>query len=281
MTRGSAGFWPGRLWNAPLDVAEGFLLSYFFEMKQESGAVVSVMDKVDVSFRERNSREVPPIPQNMVFVQGGKYDAVTNAGHPNEDFRHEVVLNDFYIGQYETTQLEWEAVMGTLPENLDYGEGDDYPVYNVSWEEAVEYCNRRSLQEGLSPCYYQKNGGTVCFFEANGYRLPVEAEWEYAANGGPNTAYIGTRDSGWYSRNSNGTVHPVGLQWTNALNVFDMVGNVWEWCWEWYGETGDMKIIKGAAWNSPAEDLSYLDRGRVYPDEGMASVGFRVVRSAR
>jgi len=196
----------------------------------------------------------PPIP-GMVRVEGGRFIM----GRSQEDIRskHEVELSSFYLGQSMVTQREWLAVMGTNPSHF---RGDDLPVERVNWEHAVEYCNRRSLAEGLTPCYrIGKRKAYICDWDANGYRLPTRLEWYWAAMGATldrTHEYIGTgvnvhgiqkyfsgntedypdynyiNDYVWYKDTSGGTTHPVGQKSANELGIYDMSGNVAELCWD-------------------------------------------------
>ena len=172
----------------------------------------------------------------MVEVKGGTFlmGATSEQGsdaESNEKPVHSVTLDGFYIGKTEVTQAQWEAVMGTTVEqqrvkagasNKLYGVGDDYPMYYVSWEDAVQFCEKLSQLTGKT------------------YRLPTEAEWEYAARGGQHadgTKYAGSNYIGnvaWYEDNSGRKAHPVGQKWQNGLGLYDMSGNVWEWCSDWY-----------------------------------------------
>ena len=197
----------------------------------------------------------------MVFIKGGSFEMGDhlNEGDPSELPLHAVLINDFYIGKYEVTQAEWTNMMGSNPSN-SYGVGDNYPVYYVNWYDVIKYCNLRSLEEELTPCY-TINGSpdpsdwgsvpvaqdpawdaVICNWSANGYRLPTEAEWEYAARGGIhsvdnyNYSYCGSNildEVGWYMYNADNTTHPVGTKPPNQLGLYDMSGNVRESCWDW------------------------------------------------
>ncbi|MDE6515930.1 MAG: formylglycine-generating enzyme family protein, partial [Bacteroidales bacterium] len=173
----------------------------------------------------------------MVAVHGGMFQMgiTEDQGEWQNNYAakpvHQVMLDGFYIGKFEVTQAQWEAVMETTIEqqrvkagvsNKLWGAGDDYPMYYVSWEEAVSFCEKLSAQTGKR------------------YRLPTEAEWEYAARGGQNpdgTMFAGSNnrdDVAWNHDNSGDMTHPVGQKQPNGLGLYDMSGNVWEWCSDWY-----------------------------------------------
>jgi len=223
-----------------------------------------------------------PMPESFVFVQGGTVAGIT--------------VSSFYIDKYELTNAEWNAVMGS-------GGGDSYPHAYVSWFGAIEYCNRRSMQEGLTPCYSYLDYGTnpsnwpagwnstsgnslnvSCDWSALGYRLPSDAEWEYAARGGLQThgyTYSGSNDLnqvGWYSGNSGGSAHPVGQLAANELETFDMSGNLWEWCWDVY--SGSYRVGRGGGFNFNAGDCTVSSRTGSHAANSYGSFGFRVCRDS-
>ena len=269
--------------------------------------------------------------EGKVFVRGG--DATLNG--------KEVTLSSFWISPYEVTQEEFESLMtgnqNGIEANPSYYQGlpaagevqGRRPVEKVSWYDAIVYCNLLSIKEGLTPCYTIKNStdpadwgtsptsndaywdGVTCDFNANGYRLPTEAEWEYAARGGQtgitdgswNYDYSGSNtldDVAWYGNNSDEKTHEVGKKQANALGLYDMSGNVWEWCWDWYSgsgyprgtedpagpDTGSNRVERGGSCSYGASDCTVscrsssfpYYRGNYYVDY---SRGFRLVRSAR
>ncbi|MDR0569007.1 MAG: formylglycine-generating enzyme family protein [Spirochaetaceae bacterium] len=238
----------------------------------------------------------------LVLVEGGTFlmgTARKEAYKRNDELpQHQVTVNDFLMGKYQVTQKEFRQIMKTNPSHF---KGDDRPVEHISWYGAVEYCNKRSLQEGLTPAY-QDSGGIIAFtLKADGYRLPTEAEWEYAAKGGSKAThvylYAGSNDPaevGWFKENSGDMTRSVGTKEPNTLGLFDLSGNVWEWCWDWYGEysaqaqtnpvgpvSGDARIVRGGSWGSISRTLRSTERGRGDPGALSGSLGFRVVRSAR
>lgn len=214
-----------------------------------------------------------PEPGGMVYVEGGTFQMgdTRNEGSSDEKPVHNVTVSSFYIGKYEVTQKEWVEIMGSNP---SYFKGDDLPVEMVSWNNIQEYIRKLNAKTG------QK------------YRLPTEAEWEYAAKGGASTGsataskYSGSDnidEVAWYWDNSGKQTHSVGLKKPNELGIYDMSGNVWEWCSDWYGEkyysesaskdpkgpgSGDFRVLRGGSWGN-------LDFGCRSANRSWGSPGFR------
>ncbi|MFH1719801.1 MAG: formylglycine-generating enzyme family protein [Planctomycetota bacterium] len=214
---------------------------------------------------------------------------------------HEVIVSSFYMDKFLVTQDEYQRVMENNPSRW---KGGDNPVEQVRWSDAARYCNARSEQEELQPCYDLQTW--KCNSEANGYRLPTEAEWEYACRAGTKTAYFfgddpsKLADYAWFEKNSGSKPRPVGQKPPNPWGLCDMHGNVWEWCNDFYKvdyyqespgenprgpETGETKVVRGGAWKFSAESCRCGYRYNENP--GYADVcfgydiyGFRCVRNA-
>jgi formylglycine-generating enzyme required for sulfatase activity len=260
-------------------------------------------------------------PANMILISGGTFTMgrTTGTGGGNELPTHSITLNSFYLGKYEITQGEYEAILGSNPAS-GAGEGEDFPVYEVSWYSAIKYCNLRSMAEGLVPAY-TIDGSTdpgdwgavpetgnatwdavTCNWNANGYRLPTEAEWEYAARGAvnnPDYLYSGSDDIddvAWFEGNNNpwGTKQ-IGLKDPNVLGLHDLSGNVIEWCWDWYSysyysessannptgpSTGTYRIARGGDWSLPENSSRVSARGFANPEHRSLNFGFRVCFNA-
>ncbi len=234
------------------------------------------------------------MPDNFIKVPGGTFTMGRTQGTGQVDALplHQVTLSTFYMSMHEVTQEEYSAIMDTNPSSFV---DSNKPVENVSWYDAIAYCNTRSIEEELTPCYDLTDYS--CDFSANGYRLPTEAEWEYAARGAsdePDYLYSGSDDIDEVavtSSNSDNQTSIVGSKEPNALGFFDMSGNVDEWCWDWYGnydyesqlnptgpETGGLKILRGGDWISSPQYGSVSIRVSSMPSYSGYTVGFRVVR---
>lgn len=217
-------------------------------------------------------------------------------------------MGSFYIGQYPVTQALWEAV-GV--ENLSWFIGPDRPVERAHWYDAVEFCNRLSEMCGLEPVYQidktVKDPNNQNDFDdlkwlvirkkdANGYRLPTEAEWEFAAHGGIYGSGLEFSGSsaldkvGWYYENSHRETQPVSLFAPNELGLYDMSGNVWEWCFDWRGkeseiqtggpESGHVRVLRGGSWLSDASVCRVAFRNDLLPGRRDRNFGFRLSRTA-
>ncbi|MED4954465.1 formylglycine-generating enzyme family protein [Paenibacillus macerans] len=271
--------------------------------------LIAIMFVVSACSQEKTDKN-----NSLVFVKGGAFKN-TKSNYYGKD----VILSDFYIGKYEVTQKEWVEVMGSNPSQFI---GDNMPVEMVSWYDAVEYCNKRSIKEGLVPYYnidknkkdpnnqsdYDNIKWTVTINAgANGYRLPTEAEWEYAAGGGQiskSYTYSGSNnadEAAWNWRNAgdqylsgdwnwpiiennNSKTKAVGGKKPNELGLYDMSGNVREWCWDWYGDDldyssgGSYRVVKGGGWVGDIHSIELSFRGKFEANGFGADQGFRVSR---
>ena len=242
---------------------------------------------------------LPDISIENIYIPGGSFQMGSDMYSDGDELPvHKVSVPPFYIGKYEVTQEQWKAVMGS-GNNPSYFEGDSLPVENVSWYEAVDFCNALSIKEGLEQVYTigEDNGIAVVTadFNKTGWRLPTEAEWEYAARGGNQSEgyrYSGSDtydDVGWYGDNSDKKTHPVGEKSPNELGLFDMSGNVLEWCWDWYGsysseasltgpESGVLRVTRGGGWGYRSWYLSSTARHYLLPSKRSIALGFRLAR---
>ena len=260
-------------------------------------------------------------PDNFVLVKGGTFKNTKSTNY----YGKSVTISSFYIGKYEVTQKEWIEVMGSNPSQF---KGDNLPVEMATWYECVEYCNKRSIKEGLKPYYNidknkkdPNNGNDTDDIKwtvtinagANGYRLPTEAEWEYAAGGGQMSksyTYSGGNDIdkvAWYWKNSGDTnltgfwfwpiieknhnkTKSIGGKKPNELGLYDMSGNVREFCWDWYGDleskgtdpkgsdSGSLRVWKGGSWMGGDFCCESSFRGSYEANSRGPDQGFRVCR---
>ena len=251
------------IWNSECDVSRTISIS------QEAGLGKGYVETV------------ADINMMMVYVEGGTFQmgATSEQGSsdPDSDEKpvHYVTLDSYYIAETEVAQAQWRAVMGTNP---SYFTGDDRPVECVSWNDAQEFCRRLSELTGKT------------------YTLPTEAQWEYAARGGNKSKgykYSGSNtigDVAWYESNSSSTTHSVKQKQPNELGLYDMSGNVWEWCSDWYDSyssfsqtnptgpsSGSDRVLRGGGWYDVARICRVSNRGSNYPSSRLSCNGFRVV----
>ncbi|MCK4905749.1 formylglycine-generating enzyme family protein [bacterium] len=244
----------------------------------------------------------------MVLIPAGEF--VMGADKEGYDERppHKVYINSFYMDKYEVTQEEYQRVTGK-PSSI-YEQGQNMPVTGVSWNDAARYCNKKSETEGLQPCYNEKTW--QCDFSKNGYRLPTEAEWEYACRAGSMGKYCCGDDKeklkeyAWHNSNAptwtslrgetylQNKAHPVGSKKPNTFGLYDMHGNVWEWCNDqfssgYYSKSpgknprgprkGKYRVLRGADWMSIPDDCRCAKRARGLQDYKFMPYGFRCVRT--
>ncbi len=221
----------------------------------------------------------------MCPVAGGSF-MMGGDEYENEKPKHRVELTDFYMCEHPVTQAVWECVMDSNP---SYHKGPVRPVEQVSWNDAQEFIKKLNAWGKTHPNSSRPSGN---------YCLPTEAQWEYAARGGQQSEgfiYAGSNkleEVGYYNRNNAGVTRPVGQLYANELGLYDMSGNVWEWCLDWYSEdyyknspaqnphgpeTGSGRVLRGGSWRSIAQSCRVADRNFNPPDIRLSSIGFRIV----
>ena len=258
----------------------------FTHVDNVNGIIIHWADDVEISDEQRTV--ILNLIANLVPIDGGTFTMGaqnTNAqgnhydpeAQDDENPVHVVTLSDYYIGKFEVTQREWRMVMGydlDWPET--YGNGDDFPVYNVSRTDALHFMEKLSVLTRLS------------------FQLPSEAQWEFAARGGNNSQnyyFSGSNivdDVAWHKGNSDGMLHPVGGKQHNELGLHDMSGNLWEWCLDTYGPYpsmpqenpvsmyGNLFVLRGGSWTYLPSYCRVTCRDSYNGDDSSVSVGFRV-----
>ena len=241
---------------------------------------------------------------SFVRIEDGAFmmgSPVSEPGHSDNEIQHQVTISSFYMCKYPVIQEAYRAIMGNNP---SYFKGNNLPVECVSWFDAIKYCNHLSQREGLIPVY-TVNGNVMWNRNTNGYRLPTEAEWEYACRAGTTTPFstgsnITTEQANYngnypYNNDIKGKYRkkttPVGSFAQNSWGLCDMHGNVWEWCWDWYGDyntfdlispagtsTGTDRVIRGGSWNNSAAHTRSAYRGSGTPAVRGSLIGFQLVR---
>ncbi|OQX29564.1 MAG: hypothetical protein B0D92_03070 [Spirochaeta sp. LUC14_002_19_P3] len=268
------------------------------------------------------------LPNSFVLVKGGAFQMGSDSGQYDEQPVHTVTVENFAMSQYEVTYREFLEFMNNAevsPQGMLRGrkvfniasenaaikydrkfyfnssvlvKSIESPIIEVPWFGALEYCNWRSKKENRYPAYTIMDGNVTWDRNSNGYRLPTEAEWEFAASGGvlpEGYPYAGSRNinlAAWYGGNSSGKTHPVGLKQPNVLKLYDMSGNVMEWCGDWYSTYqaykqdnpvgppyGEYRVIRGGGWNGFSSTNRITNRDYGVPENGYNDVGFRLVLS--
>ena len=258
------------------------------------------------------------IPEGFVLIEGGTFQMgspETEGWRSDDETQHTVTVSNFYMSQYELTQEEYEKVMGNNPSNFS---GSDLPVDNISWLDAVSYCNARSESEGLTPVYTIDGQNVSWNRSANGYRLPTEAEWEYACRAGTVTPFhtetsISAEEANYYGHypymiednyfsQGNLDTQPgeyrqitvaVNSFAPNAFGLYNTHGNVGEWVWDYYGEypkteetdpagpdSGTLRVYRGGGWNDFAKNMRSAYRATFAQDKGSFNIGMRLVLNA-
>ena len=273
----------------------------------------------DRSSAEMTTAPSPPatLSAGMVLVRGGSFEMgdLHGEGAGNARPVHNVTISSFFMARHDVTFDDFDvfcaATGSEMLSDMGWGRGR-MPVINVTWFEAASYCNWLSTREGLNPCYAISGRDVTCDFGGSGYRLPTEAEWEYAAREGGRKVRFGNGKeiadpaeinfnaqiptpfsvTGSYRARST----PVDNFEPNALGLFDMAGNVWQWCWDWYDAayyarsavadprgpaSGAERVLRGGAWHNPADKSRAMCRGYYDPSIRYADFGFRIVRSAQ
>ncbi|AEE54575.1 SUMF1/EgtB/PvdO family nonheme iron enzyme [Haliscomenobacter hydrossis] len=258
-----------------------------------------LIDQLQSNIKPPAESLVPPkpsiiVPDHLVLVKGGTFQL-------GEDKTHPVTLSDFLIAKNQLTFDEYDAFCKAtdrkLPDDRKWGRGKR-PVIYVNWFDAIDYCNWRSQQEGLSQVYQVNKPQVNPNWQANGYRLPTEAEWEYAARGGVSSqgfTYAGSNNVGevaWHDTNSGSKTQPVGQKKTNELGLYDLSGNVWEWCWDWRvaypsnasndpkgPDTGSYRVLRGGSWSYSAGYCRIALRFSNDPYDAYNYCGFRLART--
>ena len=274
-----------------------------------AGTTPAILATNDAAQRIKSSftgvPEEPPkhitntIRMKLVLISTGKFVMGSPDSDPtaksDEQPQHPVrISKPFYLGIHEVTQGQYRAVMGDNPSR--FKGSDDLPVERVSWLDAVEFCNKLSVREHRT-VFYRIDGTYVTLVAGNGYRLPTEAEWEYACRAGSSTRFPFGHDASmlgqyaWHPHNGDNETHPVGQKLPNAWGLHDMLGNVWEWCGDWYGETyyasspgsdppgpasPSGRVLRGGCWGFVQGDDRSAKRFKRPPSHRDATVGFRL-----
>jgi formylglycine-generating enzyme required for sulfatase activity len=202
----------------------------------------------------------------MVYVPGGEFMMGSDEGKADEKPVHKVKLTGFLMDKFEVTQEQWAKAQ--LPNPSHWQNNPKNPVERVRWRDAKQYCNERSFLEGLQPCYNEKTADWECNYSATGYRLPTEAEWEYACHAGTDGPYdFGQPDKlrqfAWFAGNADEKTHPAGQKKANRWGFFDLYGNVSEWCEDVYNPAyyATNSVLNPLGPPNPGQDVRRVIRG--------------------
>lgn len=262
-----------------------------------------IVPKVDISkifvVVDKDTSNIFPIKINQlpkidtVEIIGGNFTMGSRDGLKDEQPEHEVsITGTLIVSKFEISQRVFSQVMGFNPSMI---KDNRLPVDSIEWSVAVDFCNKLSELYGLTPVYKFTGNNASWDTTANGWRLPTEAEWEFLCKAGSNSDYSGSNvvdHLGWYNMNSGLQSHPVGTKQANAYGLYDIHGNVWEWCWDWYSSeyysnspksnpqgptSGNRRVARGGSYN---EGNSFArSSNRFYQTEFMPQTGFRIVRN--
>lgn len=271
------------------------------------------------------------ITKEMRLVESGSFIMGCKNGNEDESPVHQVEVSDFYISKYEVTNKQFIFFLNSIGASKDgfyktknlidlqpdipinykdgfYFQKNDIfrniatPAARITWFGAIYFCNWLSKIDSLNPVYEIKNDTVICNWQLNGYRLPTEAEWEYAARGGrksKNYKFAGSNspyEVGWFYNQSGGRPHKVGTKNPNELGIYDMAGNVYEWCWDWYDKkyyskskvinpkgpkNGETRVLRGVAYEHNEHYLRISNRDHNRPEDSFTYSGFRIARSVK
>ena len=257
------------------------------EQRQQQEAAERQRQQEEAAERQRQEEEarvnaiIQNLISNMVRVEGGTFTMGATPEQGSDEYRmaepaHQVTVSSFSIGKYEVTQEEWRAVMGSNPSNFIF-RGSKRPVEQVSWNDCQEFISKLNAKTGMH------------------FHLPTEAQWEYAARGGNRSQhykYAGSsviESVAWFDDNSGSQTHDVGTKAPNELGLYDMSGNVSEWCYDWYGRysgesqtnpagpaSGSYRVNRGGFWFCNASGCRVSNRGNCTPDYGLSHIGLRL-----
>lgn len=230
-----------------------------------------------MSQQEINILDITAFDSQMVEIPSGEIELRDDRTKQ----RWTVEVNPFLLAKFPVTQDLYLEITNEDPSSI---KGKRQPVETVTWKEAVVFCNKFSIQTGLNSCYLIQDNETIIFdITANGFRLPTEAEWEYACKaGGTEIRYGELKRIAWYKDNSSMTAHIVGQKEPNSWGLYDMLGNVWEWCSDIYDETvyGSYRVFRGGGWADEERSVMATTRRRSHPLKfKIDDLGFRIARN--